>query len=263
MTNKELNHIEKYFPEDTNFIFEGININYTKKLVSVDLTHENGVDTSIINNPIITYIGDIKVISIFKRKKYEDSDSNPLLYALKKINGWTINQQNVDILINQFNQIINKIVPNYHTVIKVPSSNELNNIFLDKLNDVLKCDNKIYDFIHKLDCDMIWEDGIDFVNMSVTDNLLMKKCFAKMNGEFTFKHIKPVSLRKFIKKIYNDNLIDNQLDFAHQINDKDILILDDTVTTGATISLFIDAINYTYTPKSITVITLFSSLQDQ
>ena len=45
------------------------------------------------------------------------------------------------------------------------------------------------------------------------------------------------------------------------INDKDILILDDTISSGETISDNVKAIRDTFQPKYITVIILFSKLQ--
>ena len=68
-------------------------------------------------------------------------------------------------------------------------------------------------------------------------------------------------LRKYIKKIYNDNWIGVELDVADKINNKNILILDDTISSGQTISLFTERIMDMYDPKKITIITLFSKLK--
>jgi hypoxanthine-guanine phosphoribosyltransferase len=56
--------------------------------------------------------------------------------------------------------------------------------------------------------------------------------------------------------------IDNEkiIEYSSYINDKDILILDDTIGSGNSISEATRAINDTFDPKSITVITLFSKL---
>ena len=74
---------------------------------------------------------------------------------------------------------------------------------------------------------------------------------------FSYKYIPPY-LRKYVLKsmfLEDDNKIDKM------INDKDILILDDTISSGQTISETSKRIYNTFTPKSITVITLFSSLK--
>ena len=75
---------------------------------------------------------------------------------------------------------------------------------MDRLDKIIKCDNKIYDFISKLDISDVWEDGIDRQNMSEIDKKEIEICFNNMNGNFSFKHIKPIYLRKYIKKVYNN-----------------------------------------------------------
>lgn len=134
---------------------------------------------------------------------------------------------------------------------------------MNKLNKIIQCPNVIEDTVSKLDTEVVWENGVDFTNMSSSDIKSMKIAFEKMqkdNDKFSFRYI-PKELRKYITKLYNENWIDNELDYTSLINDKDILILDDTVTTGSTISHFVQTINDMYTPKSITVITLFSPLE--
>ena len=56
--------------------------------------------------------------------------------------------------------------------------------------------------------------------------------------------------------------VDNDLNYDDVINGKNVLIFDDTVTTGKTISDSGEAICSMFIPKSITFITLFSALND-
>ena len=79
------------------------------KKVSINLNHENGLDTSIDGNPTFYKVGDIDVISIFKRKKYLKSDGNPLLYDLKGLNDWKLENFDVKLLLKQFIRISEKI----------------------------------------------------------------------------------------------------------------------------------------------------------
>ena len=57
--------------------------------------------------------------------------------------------------------------------------------------------------------------------------------------------------------------IHNDLNYADLINGKDVLVFDDTITTGKTISDSGKAITEMFAPKSITFITLFSALNDE
>jgi len=257
----KIHRFNNYKPQCYDYIAEGIDIDIKSKKISINLNHEDGVDTSITNNPIIEDLNGINIISIFKRKKLDNDryDGNPLLYALKGLNGWEINDYDVKILLKQFIRIVEKINPIYDTIIKIPSSNDLNNIFLDRINKIIKCDYKIDEFISKLESDVVWMDGVDFKNMNDVEIETLRNSFNKMGDFFTFKTI-PSYLRKYIKKIYNTDLIDNQLDISNKINDKNILILDDTISSGSSISLFTKEILKMYEPKSITIITLFSKL---
>jgi hypothetical protein len=257
----KIKRFEYYIKPCYNYIGEGIDIDYLNKRVTINLNNENGIDTSIDNNPLYTRVNGYDVISIFTRKKYQRSDGNPLLYALKGINNWKIDKFDIEVLLKQFIRISERINPVYDTIIKIPSSNELNNIFMDRLNKIIKCENKISTFLSKLDPNIVWMDGIDFEKMSKEEIELLEKDFMKMDDDvFSFKFIS-TNLRKYIKKIYNKNYIHEQLDVADKINNKNILILDDTISTGSTISLFTKEILDMYTPNNVTIITLFSKIQ--
>ena len=54
--------------------------------------------------------------------------------------------------------------------------------------------------------------------------------------------------------------INDQLDVSEKINGKNILILDDTIASGQTISLFTKEILDIYEPSKVTIITLFSKI---
>lgn len=51
--------------------------------------------------------------------------------------------------------------------------------------------------------------------------------------------------------------------YANVINDKDILIVDDTISRGQSIKEMCEIIQNTYNPKSLTVLTLMSTLNNK
>lgn len=81
------------------------------------------------------------------------------------------------------------------------------------------------------------------------------------DGNFSYKFFNK-SFRKYvIKSMYiNDRFTTNEEEYANTINGKKILVIDDTVTSGKTISDSAEAILDTYAPESITFLTLFSPL---
>jgi hypothetical protein len=242
------------------FIIEGINIDDKNRLVSVDLTHENNVDTSITLNPTYSKVKRYDVISLFKRKHNSDNtDGNPLVYALKDIKNWNISKKDIILLLKQFIGIAKKLNDRYDTILTIPSSNDLNNKFLYRLNRIIKCENKITDHIFSKMYTEDVVDNIDYSTLSDMEMLKMKEGLSKMGKYFTFKHI-PKELRKHIRNIWDDSFSCADLGVADKINGKSILILDDTIASGQSISTFCDTILKNYTPEKVTIITLFSKL---
>lgn len=252
-------------------LIEGIDVDYINKAVSFNDEYKENVDTSTIINPTFNKINDMDVISIFKRNKTEKFtlDGNPLIYALKGIKDWKINDKREIInLLKKFIRISKKIREKYDTIITIPSNNELNVNFLHKLNKIIKSKYQITDFLDKLTIDEVYENYIDWNSMNndfgdefIMNQRKMNKFFTNMekdnNHYFSYKYIKDNSFRKYITKT---NDVDNEkiIQYSLCINDKDILILDDTLGSGTSISEATKAINDTFDPKSITVITLFS-----
>ena len=82
------------------------------------------------------------------------------------------------------------------------------------------------------------------------------------NGVFSYKYIKPKEMRDIIiQSMFVSNEYKDDLEFGKYINGKRILVLDDTVTSGKTISDSANAILETFEPKDITFLTLFTPLQ--
>lgn len=87
----------------TEYLIEGIDIDYINKVVKFNNTHEDNIDTSTILNPTYSKIDNIDVISIFKRKSNDyKTDGNPLVYALKGLNNWYISEQDIKLLFKKF-----------------------------------------------------------------------------------------------------------------------------------------------------------------
>lgn len=75
----------------TKRVGEGDAVTYD---VGVDLSHNDGVDMSLAGNPTVTAVGDLQVFSLFRRRRLSTSeaDGNPLIYALKGLNGYAIDE---------------------------------------------------------------------------------------------------------------------------------------------------------------------------
>lgn len=209
---------------------EGIDIDPVNKTVNFNKNHTKGVDT------------------------------NPLIHALKG-NGSGIDTNSILMLFRDFIKVQKKIKPKYDTIISVCSSSSLNNDFLYRINKVIKTQNEITDLFRKLKAsDIISDGGISKETPKEIFLELYKEILKmiKKDDYFTYKEISK-DYRKYIdtSAVIDANKI---LKYTNIINGKDVLILDDTITSGKTISDNVRVLLKTFEPKSVTVPTLFGEL---
>ncbi len=267
---------EEFFMVDTNeplYIVEGININSNDKTISLTDEHDKGVDFSLVNNPVYDKYKDFDVISIFKRSKLVDDtnterDGNPFIYALKEKKGWTFDITNDEIFryIKRFLEICKKINNTYDTIVITPSSTNINERFMKVISKQVQAENIVREFLVKIKKEEIIDDNLidkeqitkDYPNNYNEVITKISRSFRRMEGaDFEAKHMDKKYL-KYVKYIG----INNDLNIRPMIDGKDILVLDDTISSGTTVSQCIDGITSNFTPKSITIVTLLSKLKE-
>lgn len=266
---------EEFFMVDTNeplYIVEGININSNDKTISLTEEHDKGVDFSLVNNPVYDKYKDFDVISIFKRSKLVDDtnterDGNPFIYALKEKKGWTFDITNDEIFryIKRFLEICKKINNTYDTIVITPSSTNINERFMKVISKQVQAENIVREFLVKIKKEEIIDDNLidkeqitkDYPNNYNEVITKISRSFRRMEGaDFEAKHMDKKYL-KYVKYIG----VNNDLNIRPMIDGKDILVLDDTISSGTTVSQCIDGITSNFTPKSITIVTLLSKLK--
>ena len=278
MKKHNYSHIKSYndfFMVDTNeplYIVEGININTDTKTVSLTDEHDNGVDFSLVNNPVYDKYKNYDVISIFKRNKLIDNtntqrDGNPFIYALKGNKGWKFNITNEEIFryIRRFLEICKKINNTYDTIVITPSSTNLNERFMEVISKQVKADNIVREFLVKITKEEIIDDDLinkaqiikdypDNYNEIITK---INRAFNRMEGTDFEAKVMNKEYLKYIKYIG----VNNKVNIRPIMDDKKILLLDDTISSGNTVSQCIEGIISNLTPKSITIVTLLSQLK--
>ena len=266
----------KKFSDLSEQINEGIDFDYNTMTVSYNAYHEDNVDTSVENNPTVynDIVDNVKVYSIFKRKRGLKGDGNPLIYALKDEDGWKFrSKKDKDAIDKQFNDIAEKFskMYQYGPVIVIPSTNELNtyisNIIVSKNHNA----KLIKGVIRKLTTEEVkkivldknsefrkyYKDDFDEAYDLLDDYLdTMDK---EKDGYFAGHYVKDKKMRNILKDTFKAT-DDNYARFAKELTDKDILLIDDTVSRGQSIKSACKIISDTYSPKSITVLTLLSKL---
>lgn len=258
--------------EFDNYIVEGLNIDPISKTVSLTDSHNKGVDFSLVNNPVYDKYKEYNIISIFKRTKLYDIDNrqrdgNPFIYALKNKNGWKfkITDEEIHKYIRRFLEVCKKIDSKYDTIIITPSSSDINEKFMKVISKQVNADKIINEYFVKIsveeiidddliDLDQIQKDYPNDFNKVISE---IHRSFRRMKGKsFEAKYVNKEYL-KYIKYISSND----DENIRQYIDDKDILLLDDTISSGETVSQCIEGIKTNFTPKSITIITLLSKLK--
>ena len=263
---------KSYINDFDNYIVEGLNIDVDNKTVSLTDNHNSGIDFSLVNNPVYDKHNGYDVISIFKRTSLTDinntqRDGNPFIYALKNKNGWKFNITTSEITkyIRCFLNICKKIKNTYDTIIITPSASDINEKFMNVISKQVNADKIINEYFVKLTKEEIIDDDLIDIERIRNDygnsfNKVMSeihRSFRRMKGEtFEAKYVKKEYL-KYIKYIETNG----DDDIRKYIDDKDILLLDDTISSGETVSQCINGILSNFIPKSITIITLLSKVK--
>lgn len=256
-------------------IIEGIDIDMNRKTVKFNPNHIYGIDTSTSRKLKVDNVEGIDVISIFNRtdNPFSQVDGNPLIYALKGEGGWRFLNSKKDIigLLKQFIRLSEKIEETYDTIFTIPSSNVLNTKFLHRLNKIIQAENKVEELFFKLSSDEVWENHIDWKKLNklfpyrsqMDLQKQMNTYFSRMKkenkGYFTYHQIKDKDFRDCIKNGFGYRK-ERVIEYSKFFNGKDVLILDDTLRSGKSISEITKMVLDIYIPKSVTVVTLFSRL---
>ena len=280
-----LKELTKGKQSKSNKIYDGIDIINEKDehLVGFNPNHQNNVDTNDLYNPkpIYNTINGLEIISIFQRLKNDrGNDGNPLIHALKhqvdaegKI--WNFLNPKYDLmaLLRRFVAVTKEIKGKFDTIITIPSKHDLNERLLDYITSIIPHDRNVIDFFDKYDAETVlqsldWNQlEIDCGGKNARYYKLKKKIeesFGRMikenNGNFSYRFINPTSLRRYVTQTMAiANPDENYV--GELINDKNVLVIDDTYATGSTLGDAFDAITLTYSPKKITFLTLLSPLK--
>lgn len=272
-------------------ISEGIDIDKTAMTVAFNPNHQNYVDTNDPWNPkpIYNQVDGYKVISIFERKITDDKqDGNPLIYALKSLAKgeqnptWKFKDEHFDVLslLRRFVAVTKELSEEFDIIITTPSSNPLNTEILHRIIRLIPHEQSFKEFFTKYTANEVYEDFInsEWLKQTYTDEARLRymnnriyQAICKMNlpkskngndGIFSYKFLRPSELRNaIIQSMCVSDEFQDEITYGKIINNKKILVIDDTVTSGKTISDSAAAIKDIYDPASITFLTLFSPLQ--
>lgn len=126
---------------------------YSNKSVIIDHSHQELVDTSFEGNPTEGFLKGLHLRYVFRRKttKHKDGDGNPLVYALKEMNGYHMQPMYRDMLYKQAAKIMETFVEemNADMLVDVPSSKPLCRDFARKVAEISGIELRPSDFLRK------------------------------------------------------------------------------------------------------------------
>lgn len=243
--------LKDYLLEDVP-LYEGIEINLKSRTVKLTDENEDFVDTSIDNNPTTSSTA----ISIFKRKKSE-SDGNPLVYALKVQKGWTISDEDKEELFRRANKILDKIQLDIDLVIIPPSSSELNQVLGEMVAEKFKAETLNYCLMKRTKEEVL--DDVDWSLFSDKETEQLSDAFSRMGVYFEAKKFpKEDSLKeRFEAGIFKFNPECKGKDVLK----KNVLVVDDILSSGLTLSMCAKVIEEQFFPKSVHNLVMFSGVR--
>ena len=286
-----------------NHINEGFDVLGRKILLNP--RHNLMLDTRLSGEPVKYTIysnalqKDIEVYSVFKRVELLDSekkqiglktrsngDSNPVIYSLKKENGWGfLKKEDEEQFWKIFEHILRKWLREhknqYDTVVMVPSSSHINKNIIEmiqKLSEEVGIGSFITKGLIKMTTSEVEDMASDY------DSYFYKywsarnkfdEAFEKLQGyleemdydtdsetgagTFTYHFISDMNLRTtVIDTIKWDPKYKDR--YKKELNDTNVLIVDDSITHGISIDSTLKAISNYYNPASVSVLTMFSKL---
>ena len=274
--------------EKNRFLVDNLIIDKEHKKICLAKEQDNGV---VLCNDTVQcekhrfYGKSFYVFHLFKRNALkgepEEMYENPFVCALKNKNDephlwhFEISDDDVHRYILYFLETCKSIAKEYDTIIKIPTSHNINERFMDVIFKQVKANNKVEDLFYsttKVDAynsrnlEAIWKyslrkcDNDSVMASQLRDDMLNKieLCFDYMKGKYFKASQMDKEYIKFIRRIVTPNNKYTLEKASKLIRGKRVLVLDDTLSTDATISLCVKNIQR-YGPGKLHVINLFGN----
>jgi hypothetical protein len=246
-----VDNFDQIIRESINSVLEGLDLDPVYGTVGMNPNHQNYVDTNDAwsPHPYYTTINGYKVISLFKNKW----EHNPLIWALKN-KKWKFKNPRYDVmfLLRRLVAVTKELNEKFDVIITTPSASNLNNELLSKIERLIPHSKSYRNFFEKYSAKEVYDELPNEYKKEL--RVYFQEMQRANDGMFSYKYI-PAKLRNKIGETIYTN---KELKLADEINGKRILILDDTVTTGKTLSDSAKALMSTFTPASITFFTIMT-----
>lgn len=214
----------------------GINV-YKNKAVTIDHTHQERLDTSIDNNPTTASIDGLELTFVFRRKssRKEDGDGNPLIYALKKIRGYSIVPMYERMFFDIAEEVCEKFRENINAdyLMPVPSGHGVCGDFCGMLSQWFDIPSLEPDFLGKKTISQILQEADESgAKISETHERSYRMLLGRLrkadgDNEFQMKEV-DVKLRQYFNPLM-------AIRETPELSEKRVLIVDDLMSSGTSL----------------------------
>lgn len=238
-------------------------IDIKDKCIIYNASHDKLLGTSIPKRLIFTRLEKVSIFFIFRRVKNRENDqkgdSNPAIFALKNMRGFSISDEEKRNFFPSFFRILKPILydKNFDLILVIPSSHQIVKIFASRVSKILE-DVKIDDtFFEKFkNSDIL---SIKLIDIPSKDRHAISRIHKKikkmpLDNEFSMKEIEN-KYRKYFSPLKISPKNNNEV-----IHAKNILIIDDLYATGTSMKNAISIIRGINKDVHIEGLCLFSRL---
>lgn len=215
----------------------GINV-YADRTVIVDHSHQDLVDTSTEGNPTEGMIGTLRVQYVFRRKttRGHDRDGNPLVYALKEMNGYRMQPMYHRMLFGRADEILAAFVGGLDVdlLVDVPSSKPLCAMFAVRVSEVSGLPLVRSTFLRKRTVGEVL-DGIDAgfpLFAKDRDEKAFKAELGRLRRTKRDINFQMKELSKPMRRFFQPFTFDGQIP---AFDGRRVALIDDLVSSGASI----------------------------
>lgn len=243
----------------------GFVVDAEKRLVTVDHSHNHFCITTPEGNPVELMLGTLKATSIFartkgKRDRSDPGDNSPMLYVIKGLDDLRTKPRDIAMLCASFRRILPAYLGNgfqWDWIVPLPSSSPVCCRFAEKVFKRTRQGACYPDALAKITAGQVLQN-VGGLRISARDKTRLRgdvKRFISNHGEdapFQIKFVN-VSLRPHV----------NPLTWGHvppgTNPPRSILLVDDMVTSGASLVNAEAILRHRYPHAKIEALTLFGS----
>jgi hypothetical protein len=219
--------------------FLGINI-HSDNRVEFDDTHQERVDTSLERNMSFNRYHGIDYYFIFRRLQSpsgESGDGNPLMYALKEMNGYRMGTACKSSLITRAKAIIQnpKVTLTADAIIPVTSSYDFCGDFANILGECLDIPVIQTDLVSKKTVSQVLTE-VEATPPTINKNHIKRLYREQLKAWSKLPPNTKVTMKRVDKKIrpYFNHLIAPKI--PSELNGKSVLVVDDLLASGNTMN---------------------------